>query len=73
MYQGEGLMRYNNIFYALFSTFKQIFVTGSSRLMIMYKQVINFYYVLIYYFSFIYLISYIYLGIFYGMLITNEE
>jgi len=28
-------MRYNNIFHSLLSTFKQTFVTGSSRLMIL--------------------------------------
>jgi hypothetical protein len=71
--QGYGLMRYNNIFYSLFSTFKQTFITGSSRLMILGKQVTNYFYVLIYYLSFIYLLAYIYLNIFYGLLITNEE
>jgi len=73
IYQGYGLMRYNNIFYALFSTFKQTFITGSSRLMILGKQVTNYFYVLIYYLSFIYLLAYIYLNIFYGLMITNEE
>ena len=66
-------MRYNNIFYSLFSTFKQTFITGSSRLMILGKQVTNYFYVLIYYLSFIYLLAYIYLNIFYGLMITNEE
>lgn len=66
-------MRYNNIFYALFSTFKQTFITGSSRLMILGKQVTNYFYVLVYYLSFVYLLAYIYLNIFYGLMITNEE
>ena len=55
--------------YALLSTLKQIFVTGSSRLIILYKQVINSAYVEIYYYSFIYLKSYIYLNIFYSLII----
>ena len=71
--QGNGLMQYSNIFYALFSTFKQTFITGSSRLMILGKQVTNYFYVLIYYLSFVYLLAYIYLNIFYGLMITNEE
>jgi hypothetical protein len=70
--QGNGLMRYNNIFFALFSTLKQMFVTGSSRLMLLGKQVANPYYVLIYYLSFCYLLSYIYLNIFYGLMMSNE-
>jgi hypothetical protein len=71
--QGNGLMRYNNIFFALFSTFKQMFVTGSSRLMLFGKQVTNQYYSLFYYLSFCYLLSYIYLNIFYGLLMSNGE
>jgi hypothetical protein len=70
--QGNGLMRYNNIFFALFSTFKQMFVTGSSRLMLFGKQVLSQYYVLLYYLSFCYLLSYIYLNIFYGLMMSNE-
>lgn len=70
--QGNSLMRYNNIFFALFSTFKQMFVTGSSRLMLLGKQVTNQYYVLLYYLSFCYLLSYIYLNIFYGLMMSSE-
>ena len=72
MTQGNGLLRYSNIFYALLSTFKQTFVTGSSRLIILYKQALNPVFVEIYYYSYIYLISYIYLNIFYSLIITSE-
>lgn len=72
MTQGNGLLRYSNIFYAFLSTFKQTFVTGSSRLIILYKQALNSIFIQIYFFSFIYLISYIYLNIFYSLIITAE-
>lgn len=48
---------------------KQIFITGSSRLIILYKQAVNSVFVEIYYYSFIYLKSYIYLNIFYSLII----
>jgi hypothetical protein len=41
MIQGNGLLKYSNIFYAILSTFKQTFITGSSRLIVLYKQVLN--------------------------------
>jgi hypothetical protein len=47
-------------------------VTGSSRLMVMGKQVTNQYYALLYYLSFCYLLAYIYLNIFYGLLMTSN-
>lgn len=65
-------MKYSNIFFAFLSTFKQTFVTGSSRLIILYKQVLNSAFVQIYFYSYIYLISYIYLNIFYSLIITAE-
>ena len=72
MDQGNGLLKYSNILYAFLSTIKQTFVTGSSRLIILYKQVLNEAFVEIYYYSYIYLISYIYLNIFYSLIITAE-
>jgi len=66
-------MKYTHIGYSLFSTLKQTFVTGSSRLINLQKQVTNQYFVLIYYLSFIYLLSYIYLNIFYGLMMSMEE
>ena len=66
-------MTYENIFYALLSTFKEIFGTGCSRLIILEKQATNYIFVEIYYLSFIYLLSYIYLNIFYGLMMSNEE
>ncbi len=71
--QGHGLMRYNNIWFALFSTIKQFFVTGSSRLMILGKQVLNQYYTLIYYLSYTYLLAYIYSNVFYGLMTSNTQ
>lgn len=35
---GYGLLSYRNVGYALFATAKQIFQTGSSRLIVLYKQ-----------------------------------
>ena len=52
--QGYGLMQYSNIGFALLSTFKQIMLTGSSRLIVLYKQVLNRAYVELYFYSFIY-------------------
>lgn len=60
MVQGNGLMRYSNILFALLSTFKQTFVTGSSRLIMLYKQVLNPIFIQVYFYSYIYLM-YIYL------------
>lgn len=48
-------MKYSNIFYAVLSTFKQTFVTGSSRLIILYKQVLNPIFIEVYFYSYIYL------------------
>lgn len=56
MVQGNGLMNFSNIFYSLLSIFKQTFITGSSRLIILYKQAINYLYVEIFFFSYIYLV-----------------
>lgn len=55
MIQGNGVMKYSNIFFAVLSTFKQTFVTGSSRLIILYKQVLNPIFVEVYFYSYIYL------------------
>ena len=49
-----------------------MFITGSSRLMLLGKQVTNNYYTLLYYLSFCYLLAYIYLNIFYGLMMTNN-
>ena len=38
---GYGLLTYRNIGHALFSTTKQIFMTGSSRLAVLYRQTIH--------------------------------
>ena len=51
---GYGLLSYRNIGYALFSTTKQIFMTGSSRLIVLYKQATNRMYVELYFFSFVF-------------------
>ena len=72
MVQGNGLLRYSNIFYAFLSTFKEIPVTGSSRLILLYKHVLNPVFVLLYYYTYIYLISYIYLNIVYSLIIVAE-
>lgn len=71
-------MNYQNIGYALFSTIKQTFLTGSSRLVILYKQVLNPIFVMIYFYSFIFLMydillfrSYIYLNIFLAIIIEK--
>ena len=56
MTQGNGLMRFSDIFFALLGTFKQTFVTGSSRLIILYKQAVHWLYVEIYFYSYIYLV-----------------
>ena len=55
MVQGFGLMNYQNMGFALLSTFKQILLTGSSRLIVLYKQVLHRTYVELYFYSFIYL------------------
>ena len=55
MVQGFGLMNYQNMSFALLSTFKQILLTGSLRLIVLYKQVLHRTYVELYFYSFIYL------------------
>ena len=52
---GYGLMTFRDIGFALFSTTKQIFLTGSSRLIVLYKQAINRVYVELYFYSFIFI------------------
>ena len=52
---GYGLLTFRNIWFALFSTTKQIFLTGSSRLIVLYKQAISRVYVEIYFYSFIFI------------------
>ena len=52
---GYGLMTFSNFWFALFSTTKQIFLTGSSRLIVLYKQAINRAYVGLYFYSFIFI------------------
>ena len=53
--QGYGLLHYQNMGYSLFSTFKQLLLTGSSRLIVLYKQVLHRVYVELYFYTFIYL------------------
>ena len=48
-------MTFKDIGFALFSTTKQIFLTGSSRLIVLYKQAINRVYVELYFYSFIFI------------------
>ena len=48
-------MSFRGIGFALFSTTKQIFLTGSSRLTVLYKQAINKVYVELYFYSFIFM------------------
>ena len=48
-------MHYQNMGYSLFSTFKQLLLTGSSRLIVLYKQVLHRVYVELYFYTFIYL------------------
>ena len=52
---GYGLLSFRNIGFALFSTTKQIFLTGSSRLIVLYKQAISRAYVELYFYSFIFI------------------
>ena len=52
---GYGLLTFSSIWSALFSTAKQIFLTGSSRLIVLYKQAINKVYVELYFYSFIFI------------------
>lgn len=70
--QGYGLLQYSNIFYSLLSTLKQTFITGSSRLIILYKQAVDTVFVQFYFFTYIYFMSYIYMNIFYGIIIINS-
>lgn len=69
--QGYGILTYSNIGYALLSTFKNVFVTGSSRTLVLYMHTLNITYVAVYFYSFIFLIPYIYLNIFYGLLMSS--
>ena len=48
-------MNYQNMGFSLLSTFKQILLTGSSRLIVLYKQVLHRGYVELYFYTFIYL------------------
>ena len=77
---GYGLLSFRNFGFALFSTTKQIFLTGSSRLTVLYKQAINEVYVEIYFYSFIFLTyesligrSYVYLNIFFALFIDSKR
>lgn len=77
---GYGLLSYRNVGYALFATAKQIFQTGSSRLIVLYKQTTSRLYVELYFYSFILIMysycehrSYIYLNIFFAMIIYSKE
>ena len=60
MEQGFGVMSYGHMGLALFSTFKQILLTGSSKLITLYKQVLHRGYVEFYFYSFIYLMYQVY-------------
>ena len=52
---GYGLLTFRNIWFALFSTTKQIFLTGSSGLIVLYKQASNRTYVELYFYSFLFI------------------
>ena len=52
---GYGLLSYGSIGSALFSTTKQIFLAGSSKSIILYKQALNRVYVEVYLYSFVFL------------------
>ena len=52
---GYGLLSFRNIGLALFSMTKQIFLTGSSRSIVLYKQAMIRVYVELYFYSFIFL------------------
>ena len=51
--QGYGSLDYSDIWHALFSTTKQIFLTGSSRLIVLFKQSISWVFVEPYFYSFL--------------------
>ena len=53
---GSGLLKYSNIFMAFMTTYKQTLITGSSRIILLQKQAMNFIFVLVYYYTFIYLL-----------------
>ena len=53
---GYGLMNYGDIGHSLFSTTKQIFLTGSSRQIVLYKQAMDRVYVELYFYSFIFMV-----------------
>ena len=52
---GYGLLSYRSIGFALLSTTKQIFLTGSSRQIVLYKQAMDRVYVELYFYSFIFM------------------
>ena len=77
---GYGLMNYGDIGHALFSTTKQIFQTGSSRLLILQKQAMQRAFVELYNYSFMILMylnllfrTYILMNIFYAIIMNMEE
>ena len=77
---GYGLMNYGDIGHALFSTTKQIFQTGSSRLLILQKQSMHRAFVELYNYSFMILMylnllfrTYILMNIFYAIIMNMEE
>jgi hypothetical protein len=41
MIQGNGLLRYKDIWYALYCTLKHYFVTGASKYMLFGKQILS--------------------------------
>lgn len=69
--QGYGFLTFSNIGYAFFTTFKNIFISGSTRSLVLYMPTLNSIYSAVYFYSFIYLMPYIYLNIFYGLLINS--
>ena len=50
-----GLLSYSNMGLALLSTAKQIFMTGSSRLTVLYKQAVSRVFVELYFYSFVFM------------------
>lgn len=69
--QGYGFQTFSNIGYAFFFTFKNIFLCGSTRFLVLYMHTLGAIFVATYFYSFIYLMPYIYLNIFYGLLISS--
>ena len=52
---GYGLLSYSSMGLALLSTAKQIFMTGSSRLTVLYKQAVSRVFVELYFYSFVFM------------------